>query len=78
MTDTKKIAIDKEREFSELQNSREARQQERAGLRRPMKLSISDEWCLEMARRELEADEREARPLDGPAVPPQDAKGGAA
>ena len=52
MSDPKQTAIDKERERSEIESGPEMRDRERRGLRKPLKLNLSDEWCLEMADRE--------------------------
>ncbi len=54
MTDPKQIAIDKETERSEIEGSSEMRERELTGLRKrkPVKLNLSDEWCLEAADRE--------------------------
>lgn len=48
----KRIAIDKELERSKTESGPEMREREHRRLRKPLKLNVSDEWCLEAADRE--------------------------
>ena len=52
-------AIVKERERLMIESGPEFRERERVGLRKPVNLSLSDEWCLEAAEREAKRSPQE-------------------